>query len=581
MKKVTIKILCLLLTFAISLFAFTACKSLESETHSSSELVSSDDELSSETQDSPEVEDTADEDFYQDEEIWEEDWSDDFEAEEGIIYEPLLVNNTKYVNENFMGIGYIHQMFAYQKDPRGYVYTDEQKALEKEYLEKMNVKSIRAYYGADYSWDPVTQTRNFESEEMLGFYEALKQMDKLGIEVGVTAQWSLKYFLNGSSDYNKKGQFSLSGIVTDDFDQTCKNYRQFMKETVLALKAHGINNLKNFFVYTECHITLRDGFDINGNPTTDYMADNEYERLFPIFHKAVTSLDQGLKDAGLRNQYKIVGPCDNWINEAKELGYSPLVKYCVEKLPDVIDIIGAHAGYAEGSNITDDVFYDIPQELHAWAAKTARAAGKSIWIDEFNVRASLGDSKDRYKNRDNAIKGVAAGAMVNGILNYGNADNVFLWTLFDEQWPGNTTTGANSEFDNGIQLCGYLPCLFESTVPYKSWYAISLMSRYIGAGKIYECEVGLGVYISAIERDDGEITLLVTNYNLEDMPCEISFTKSLGGKNLYRYRYDINKIVPAQGTEMIKANGVAKNITNKLYDSIPPFSVTVYSTQKN
>ena len=43
----------------------------------------------------------------------------------------------------------------------------------------------------------------------------------------------------------------------------------------------------------------------------------------------------------------------------------------------------------------------------------------------------------------------------------------------------------------------------------------------------------------------------------------------------------INKIVPAQGTEMIKANGVAKNITNKLYDSIPPFSVTVYSTQKN
>ena len=82
--------------------------------------------------------------------------------------------------------------------------------------------------------DPETETRNFESEEMLNFYKACKAMDKIGVEIGVTAQWSLGRFLVGSSGYNSMGQFDLSGLVTDDFDETCRNYKQFMKETVLA-----------------------------------------------------------------------------------------------------------------------------------------------------------------------------------------------------------------------------------------------------------------------------------------------------------------------------------------------------------
>lgn len=583
MKTFTINALILLLVIAISLVGFTACNPKTEDTLTSSETdtsdVSSSEAPSSEVEDSSEPEDTADGDFYDD----EEEFNDDFEPEDGVYYESLSINNKKYVNENFMGIGYIHQMFSYQRDKRGYVYTDEQRALEMEIFEKMNVKSIRAYYGADYSWDPVTGTRNFESEEMLNFYKACKAMDKIGVEIGVTAQWSLGRFLVGSSGYNSMGQFDLSGLVTDDFDETCRNYKQFMKETVLALKAHGVNNLKNFFVYTECHHTFNDGLDINGNPTDEIILDHEYERLFPIFNKAVTALDEGLKEAGLRNQYKIVGPCDNWYGEAKEVGYSPLIKYCVEEMPEIIDVIGSHAGYAEGTDLSNDVYYDIPQELHAWGAETARKAGKQIWVDEFNVRA-LGYNKtteERYAYNDNAIRGVAAGAMVNGILNYGNTDNVFIWTLFDEQWPDNNSGGVGSEFDNGIQLCGYFPCLFETTVPYKPWYAMSLMSRYIGAGKIYECEVSYGLYISAIERDDGEITLLVTNYNLEETPCEISFAKSVGGKNFYRYRYEPDSIVPAQGSEMITADAVVKNVTDKFYDSMPPFSVTVYSTQKN
>ena len=110
---------------------------------------------------------------------------------------------------------------------------------------------------------------------------------------------------------------------------------------------------------------------------------------------------------------------------------------------------------------------------------------------------------------------------------------------------------------------------------------MSLMSRYTGPGKIYKCEVGYGLYISAVEREDGVLTLIVTNYNMEDMPAEISFAKSIGGKNLYRYRYSNSEIQAAQGNEMIKADAVAEKVTDRFYDTIPAYSVTVYSTQKN
>ena len=589
MKNFILKILCVLLALAISLFAFTACSSKQNEEDVSSNPASSDissEEPSTQTEEpSSEPEDTADEESYGDDSYGEDDWTEDFEAEEGVYYEPLKVNNQKYVNDRFMGIGFIHQMFSYQNDKSGRVYNDRQRALELDTMKKMNVKTIRAYYGADYSWDPATHTRNFESEEMLGFYQACRAMESIGVEVGVVAQWSLKHFLAGSKDYDSMSQFALSGLVTDDFDETCKNYREFIKQTVLALKAHGVNNVKYFFAYTECHNTFNDGKDINGNPV-DYQhinEDYEFEKLFPIYDKAITSLHNGIKDAGLRNQYKIVGPCDNWVNSWKEFGYSPLVDYTVKELSDVVDIIGSHNDYAECKDLSDDIFYDIPQERQEWTFNAARKAGKDHWIDEFNMRMDLSDStaEERRLYADNPIRGVAAGAMVNGLLNYGYADNVFLWTLYDEQWPDNTAGGIGSEFDNGVQLCGYLPCLFETSRPYKAWYAMSLMTRYIGSGKIYECEVAYGLYISAIERDDGEITLLVTNYNMEDTPAEISFAKSVGGKNFYRYRYNNAEIKSAQGNEMIKADAVAEKVTDRFYDTIPAYSVTVYSTQKN
>lgn len=596
MKNSIVKILCVLLALSLSLGAFAGCSGKETakkkKKKKSSKPSTTVSDLSDTSSDIDfDAEEDADEfEDWEDEEDGEEPVEDDefapSEEEELVDFTEVSIDNTTYTNEKFRGIGYIHQMFSHQINANGVNYTEKQKALELDTMKKMNIKTIRAYYGADYSWIPREQRRSFETEEMLNFYQSCRELAGIGCEIGITAQYALGAFLHGSASYNSMKQFELSGLVTDSFDETCRNYQAFMRDTVLAFKAHGVNNIKYMFAWTECHNMFWDGGIFKtGDDYQSAMEDYEFDRLFPIYDQAVKALDQGLKDAGLRNNYKIVGPLDNSVYQYNEIGYSYFVKHCIEELPDIVDIIGSHCGYAEGKEYTEDVFYDIPQEQQASIANMARAAGKEVWIDETNVAVPRKSSimEESYEQFKDPQKGVAVGAFINGVLNYGNVDNLFMWTLYDEQWPDNQSGSGTDghEFWNGIQCWGYLPCLFESTIPRTSWYSMSLLSRYIGAGKIYGGYAGIGLYGSAIERDDGEITVVVTNVDVEEKPINVKFAKSVGGRNFYRYCYDVSTIEPTQGNEMIQADAVAEKVTTDIYDTMPACSVFVYSTQKN
>lgn len=593
MKNSIVKILCVLLALSLSLGAFAGCNSKETakkkKKKQSSKADTTVSDISDTSSDTDFESENDDNDFdYWDDPTSEPDEDNDFgdPSDNETDYTEVSIDNTTYTNEKFKGIGYIHQMFSHQINANGVNYTEKQKALELDTMKKMNIKTIRAYYGADYSWIPQEQRRSFETEEMLNFYQSCRELESIGCEIGITAQYSLGYFLKGASDYNNMSQFALSGLVTDDFTETCRNYQDFMRDSVLAFKAHGVNNIKYMFAFTECHNTFWDGGIFKtGDDYQTAMEDYEWDRLLPLYDQAVKSLDQGLKNAGLRNNYKIVGPLDNSVYQYDEIGYSYFVKHCIEELPNIIDIIGSHCGYAEGNAYTEDVFYDLPQEHQASIANMARAAGKEVWIDETNVSVPRSSSimEESYEQFNDPQKGVAIGAFINGVLNYGNTDNLFLWTLYDEQWPDNQSGSGTDghEFWNGIQCWGYLPCLFENTVPRTAWYSVSLLSRYIGSGKIYGGYAGQGLYGSAIERDDGVITVVVTNMDVESKDINVTFAKNVGGRNFYRYCYDVTTIEPTQGNEMIQAGAVAERVTTNIYDTIPACSVVVYSTQKN
>ena len=102
-----------------------------------------------------------------------------------------------------------------------------------------------------------------------------------------------------------------------------------------------------------------------------------------------------------------------------------------------------------------------------------------------------------------------------------------LWTLFDQQWPNNHANGGNN-FHDGDHRFGTAPVLRRSLVPHKSYYAFSLISKYVdGEGtKIYE---GFGekcLHTTMSVSPSGEITVVVVNYKDVDMILQ-SILKSL------------------------------------------------------
>ncbi len=502
----------------------------------------------------------------------------------------VSVNNvdSAIVNSNFHGINMIHQLYNYMPDVYNRTYNDSQIALEKETFEKMRVKKIRSFYGSSLSYNSNTKTHDFEnSKYMQAFVQNCLDMQELGIEVGITPQWSLTAMFNGNSSAMTQGVnlYNAGYLVLNDDgsvneDASAKAFGEFMYDSLLYLRARGVNNIKQLFCFTECNNVLG-GYSYSTR---------DYEKIAPVFGKMITQLDEGLKGSGgsesIRQDYQIIAPCDNWRGD-EEYGKSYLVEYCINNLSDKVDVIGSHNSYARSYKFTDDNFYNHPFDSNKTSIEAAHSVGKEFWIDEYNVDESARGSEQtssaatRAKKSD-PMMGVALGSMINGVLNSG-VSNTYLWALYDQQWPNHTNGGVDAEFNNGVHVVGFLPTYLESDTPRAAWYATSLLTRYIGSGTVYQTEVDENVqslYVSAIDRDDGEFTILVTNYNHKNMPLNISLDTSLGGKTLYRYVYNPNKIVPTSAHELIKSDLKIENVANAFSDTVSGNSVVVYTTEK-
>lgn len=608
-KQSIIRLICVSISLVLALTCFAGCKSKKKDTASSSSFISDvkplEDETSSDetTENSSSDEEEAVDDTssymdeYNSETESEEDSSmgedsvsedEDFENIDEVFYQNLTVNNTKYTNENFLGFNFIHQLINYYPDLYNRVYDQKQIDHELDTMKKMGVKMIRSYYGSSLAWDPVKQKHDFENEWMTAFYQNCLDMQKIGVEVGITPQWDLAAMVDGTNSLptiNGWGQGIMgyikfktdeNGKTVCDVEGTADGFAKFVEESVINFESHGVYNVKQMFCFTEVN-NLISKYD-PGEDTSTSLALRDYERVYPLYDAMITAVHRGLVNAGVREKYQIVGPCDNWRADDGSEPYSLLTKYTIENLSDVVDVIGSHNGYNRAENYTNDTYYDMPFMNQSDPMYQALDAGKQYWIDEFNAAVNLYNAQEVAEAYRNAFKGTAIGATANGIMNMGGVSNVYFWALYDQQWPNNTGGG---EFINGMHMVGFLPSLLNSTTPYPAWYTMSLLTRYVGQGKLFECEIGeFSVYISAIERNDGEITLLVTNYNAQEENIKINFEKSLGGKNLYRYLYNPVELKPAPGNDMIAADAVAKNVKTQFGDIIPAMSVAVYTTEK-
>ncbi len=196
--------------------------------------------------------------------------------------------------------------------------------------------------------------------------------------------------------------------------------------------------------------------------------------------------------------------------------------------------------------------------------------GKQFCFDEYNV------TYDRDNSHLEHGAEICAAAVA--FMNCGSQSSL-LWTVFDQQWPNNHTYN-NDSFVDGDHRCGVMPVINRTLVPHLSYYAFTLISKYVsGEGtKVYEGEGNDCLCTTMSVSPEGEITVVVVNNKEIPDEFEISFEKALPGVKFNRHSFDPATCIPDENATIIGTDLVTQPVTETLSDKIGAYSVTVYTT---
>lgn len=263
-------------------------------------------------------------------------------------------------------------------------------------------------------------------------------------------------------------------------------------------------------------------------------------------------------------------------HDVKTYGTLLLDRICLRRVGQKENLIpngGFSSQYDGWTTFYCGATLDAYQDWMTWASTGLQYVpnGKPYCFDEYNA----------VYNRDNSRMNHGSD-IVNAAIAFMNAgaQSSLLWTVFDQQWPNSHTTNGDSFFD-GDHRCGTMPILTRSLVPHQSYYAFSLLSRYVdGAGtKVYK---GLGVHAlnaTMSVSKEGEVTVVVVNDQEGAEDFTLQFEVPLH-KTLHRHRFDPATCVPDETASIIPADADFE-VVDTITDSIAPYSVTVYTTHKD
>lgn len=236
-------------------------------------------------------------------------------------------------------------------------------------------------------------------------------------------------------------------------------------------------------------------------------------------------------------------------------------------------------GFEDGENgwkywVACDIVSDTYDNWQEWV-KTARdyiKNNKPYWYDEYNVQYD-----DRYGDVSHGtLDAVAAISLMNA-----GCETSLVWTALDQQWPRSTSNNVDS-FVNGDHRCGFIPKVSRSLVPYPSFYAFSLVTRYCGGGegtKVYNGGCIDGLCCSLTIDKNGNKYILVANENPFDLDFEINLNELFEAK-YNRHICDPKTIIPDENCKVIKSDKVI-DAKKKITDSIPAYGVIVYTTEND
>ncbi len=602
-KDILIKLVLLVLSVAITLSCFAGCKEKgETENTSSNSSVTADtddDSLDDDSYDQDEdldddslddenfeeddwleddyydgeESDDWDDDTYEDEEDWYEDEDEEDYDEEEILVTGTVKNNSAPIIDTFHGFSsIIYQMYTYMPyKNKENEFTEAQAQEQFDRMQEAGITFIRSDYNTWMAWDSTAQAFDYDSEYMTAFYKEALELKKRGIDISVVTGWSHHALLDDSSSIPSRELY-----VEGDWDATLKNWKNWMNDSILAFRAHGLTNLNAFVLFTEPgKVNWNDESAANKTDPKEQKHDTAF-RLdsYVKYLDCARELDGVLKNLNLRNQFEVIGP--NLANDGNGSPNHEFMDYVLKNGAEYFDVITTHT-YFKNSDPTSNVYYDLAENfISDWmGCMQANNSDKEFWIDEWNVGVW-----GYNLNHDNEYLGLQYGVCATAMMNYG-VSNSILWSYYSQQWPNNTST--NGEYVDGVQVCGLLYTLQMSTIPTKQFYAYTLLSKYFN-DKNTVCNIEYDdfydVYISCATNDNGDMTIVVTNLNIEPAKFELDFEKTLGGRKLYRHTYNTGRIKADTETQVLPADRVYYPVEDRLVDQVPACSMVVYTTDK-
>lgn len=578
-----IKKLCILLSLVMALSLFGACSSSDNSDNISSDISSdSNEEQIDEFEDTIEenTSDDFDDEYYDEYEEEFEDFFDDFYSgdEEKVINKLHVYNNEKPLTTRYGGMsGTVWHAYGFMKDDKtGRVYTDKMMNTELERLQTAGMHYCRTRYASEWVWDPITDNYNFSSNRFGYFCDYAKALQDRDINVLLQVGWHFGFvswinshnieeveYLNGTGEdkFGESTGYNFSNLSSEEvrITKAARRFGYFYAETLRNLRARGINNISHLVYMTE---------PANGFQGAPVGAENEAYVLFSRAFK------QKLTEENLAHTVKHMGP-----NETSKTG-DHLFKYVVDNAPDLFDVYTVH-NYPVVNDTLNDTLYDVyglTLDSFVGHAKKAGILGKKeFWLDEYDV-----SYPDKGKGSNNAWEGLQ-NVYGNLIAQQKGVETTVFWQLIDQLWTDSTST--NREFEDGIHVTGDIPSLFVSATPYDQYYATGLFSRYNGYknGKSYrtslvdDAMMYEGVYIGAVQLEDGNWTITVVNLNIDEAYLDISLDKALN-KTMFRHVFDSAKNVADPSARLADVDKYFVNVKNKIFDTIPGGSVVVYTS---
>ncbi|MBE6761865.1 MAG: hypothetical protein E7551_06220 [Ruminococcaceae bacterium] len=540
---------------------------------------------------------------------------------------------------NFQGIrSTVYHCVTFFPDSHGRTYTDAQAAVEMDRLVDSKVDNVRTRFSSQWMW--TESGWDWDSEKMTAFYKWADMLQKRDISITLQAGWHLYDFIryyNYNFEGNSKDYASphtsipevdyLHGAGNDIYGEdtnaneiasalkyglndnekahysvAAARYSEWIKQSLNAFKAHGIYNVEYILPFTES------GNVSEGDETYSY---DEWVIMTAALHN-------NLKKSGIRNNYKIIGPAQALYEYENRLS---LLEYTYDMIngtdyADMLDINALHQytrpntkkGYA---NTVYEPFgsYSLAEENFTYYNTLLENSGQrntEFWCDEYFAHAP--DAK-WWDNVGMQMTQFAAG-LTAGI---NNGVNRFLtWQMFDTLWESDDLNGSatsDSEKVGGVHTVGTCPSLikvdgktcpngascgcnryiYSSYTPRVTYYGINLIGKYMNNenAKVFDTYVvndaarqDGGVYVSAIENDEGQTVILVVNAMPTVSGVDIKVEKQ-NITNFARYTYNPDEIVPTDEAKSIPSD---KKITldgaTSFRDVIPAGSFVIYVASK-